>query len=83
LDNSLNKDFAIPKISESFRVQFRAEAFNILNHPSFQQPNATIFAGNPGPGAFGPGTALNASAGRITNTTSAPRQIQLGLKIVF
>ena len=73
LDDSLNKDFAVPKISENFRIQFRAEAFNILNHPSFQQPNTTIFAGG----------ALNASAGRITNTTSSPRQLQLGLKIVF
>ena len=61
------------KISEQFAVQFRAEAFNILNHPSFQNPNTTIFAG----------TALNASAGKITATNSSPRQIQLALKITF
>ena len=54
-------------------MQFRAEAFNILNHPSFQNPNTTIFAG----------AALNASAGKITATNSSPRQIQLALKIVF
>ena len=70
LDNSLNKNF---KIRENYTIQFRAEAFNILNHPSFQQPNTTIFAG----------TARNASAGRLTNTTSSPRQIQLALKILF
>lgn len=73
LDNSLNKDFKITKISEDFRIQFRAEAFNILNHASFQQPGVSIFQG----------TALNASAGRITSTTSSPRQLQFGLKIVF
>ena len=73
LDDSLTKDFKVTKISEQFRVQFRAEAFNILNHPSFQNPNTTIFAG----------TALNASAGKITATNSSPRQIQLALKIVF
>jgi len=73
LDNSLNREFRVNKISEGFRIQFRAEAFNILNHPSFQNPNTTIFAG----------TALNASAGQITGTTSAPRQIQFGLKILF
>ena len=70
LDNSLNREFTV---RESVKAQFRAEAFNVLNHPSFQNPNATIFAG----------TALNASAGRITGTTSSPRQIQFGLKIIF
>jgi len=73
LDNSLIRDFRVKKISEGFTIQFRAEAFNILNHPSFQQPNTTIFAGG----------ALNASAGRVTATTSQPRQAQLGLKIIF
>lgn len=75
LDNSLTKDWKVTKISEVFAVQFRAEAFNILNHPSFQiQPvNTTIFAG----------TAVNGSAGHITATNSLPRQIQLALKIVF
>jgi len=73
LDDSLTKDFKVTKISERFKVQFRAEAFNILNHPSFQNPNATIFAG----------TALNPSSGKITATNSSPRQIQLALKIVF
>jgi len=73
LDNSITKDFHISKISEGFLVQFRAEAFNILNHPSFQNPANTVFAG----------TGLNASAGRITATASNPRQLQLALKVVF
>jgi hypothetical protein len=73
LDDSLTKDWAISKISERFRVQFRAEAFNIFNHPSFGQPANNVFQG----------TNLNASAGKITFTTSAPRQIQLALKVVF
>ena len=73
MDSSLVKDFKVPQISENFQVQFRAEAFNILNHPSFQNPANTIFAG----------TAINGSAGRITATNSQPRQLQLALKIVF
>ena len=84
LDNSLIRDFTVRKISENFKVQFRAEAFNIFNHPSFQNPNTTIFAG--GGTLVGPqpaGTLLNASAGHITATTSSPRQLQLALKIVF
>ncbi len=73
MDNSLTKDFSVKKVSELFKVQFRAEAFNILNHPSFQNPNTVIFAG----------AAVNPSAGKITATNSSPRQIQLALKIVF
>ena len=73
LDNSLTKDFKVIKISEQFRVQFRAEAFNSLNHPNFQNPSTAIFAG----------AALNPSSGKITATNSSPRQVQLALKIVF
>ena len=73
LDDSLLKDWRVEKVSESFLVEFRAEAFNILNHPSFGQPANNVFAG----------TGLNPSAGKITYTTSQPRQIQLALKIVF
>ena len=73
LDNSLMKDWRVQKISEQFLVEFRAEAFNILNHPSFNFPANNVFAG----------TALNASAGKITATNSSPRQIQLALKVVF
>ena len=73
--NALGKDFRVSKISENFTVQFRAEAFNIMNHPSFQllTANTQIFAG----------AALNASAGKIQATNSSPRQLQLALKIVF
>jgi hypothetical protein len=70
LDTALLKD---TRISERFTLQFRAEGFNILNHPSFQNPNATIFAG----------TSFNSSAGTITATNSQPRQTQLALKLLF
>jgi len=72
LDTSLTKDF---KVKERATVQFRAEAFNLMNHPSFQllATNTQIFAG----------AAVNASAGKITATNSQPRQIQLALKVLF
>ena len=75
LDASLLKDFKVTKVSENFTVQFRAEAFNILNHPSFQllATNTQIFAG----------TSVNASAGKLQATNSSPRQLQLALKIIF
>lgn len=70
LDDSVSKDW---RLNEQASLQFRAEAFNILNHPSFQNPGATIFAG----------AGFVATAGRITATNSQPRQIQLALKLVF
>jgi hypothetical protein len=86
LDFALQKNWRVTKISEAFAVQFKAEAFNVLNHPSFGYPNATVF--NPALSAAvatNPlaGTVPNGAAGTITSTTSSPRQVQLGLKIVF
>jgi hypothetical protein len=89
LDSSLAKDWKVPRLGEQFRIQFRAEAFNVLNHPSFQNPvasAATVF--NPNLAAFNPadpssGVSPNGSVGRVTATNSQPRQIQLALKLVF
>ena len=77
-DASLAKTTKIPSISEQFAVQFRAEFFNLLNHPNFGAPAAGVFvqAANGG-GTYSP------TAGRITTTTNAARQIQFGLKILF
>jgi hypothetical protein len=38
VDFSVNKDFAVTKILEAFKVQIRTEFFNILNHPNFTPP---------------------------------------------
>ena len=65
LDFSLVKD---TKLTERMQVQFRAEFFNIFNHPTFQTPGATLGAGN-----FGVST--------VTQTTE--RQIQFGLRFIF
>jgi hypothetical protein len=75
LDTSLSKN---TKIREQFAVQFRAEFFNILNHPNFGTPASGLFV----QGANGTGI-LNPTAGQITTTTNPGRQIQFGLKIVF
>jgi hypothetical protein len=85
-DSSLAKDWKVARVSEQFRIQFRAEAFNILNHPSFQNPSGNVFNANlaaANPADPTSGTSPNGSVGRITATNSQPRQIQLALKIVF
>lgn len=76
LDLSVFKNNKIKKLGENFNVQFRAEMFNILNRANFDSPiNGTdIFTatGDPDP-----------TAGLITDTTTAQREIQFGLKLVW
>src|SRR5437016_2377530 len=61
------------RISEGLNVQFRAEAFNVLNHPNFAYPNEVVFAGRD----------YSSSGGVITNTATTSRQIQFALKLIF
>ncbi len=70
LDLSLLKSTAI---SERINLQFRVEAFNVLNHSNFGTPNAIVFSG----------TAPSPSAGLITTVATTPRQLQFGLKLIF
>ena len=73
-DFSVFKNNYIPRISETFNIQFRFEAFNIFNRANFQAPidNSTIFTQT--------GTPV-AGAGAIDVTTTTSRQIQLGLNL--
>lgn len=70
VDMALLKD---TNITEIYRLQFRAEVFNLFNHPNYGLPNASVFT------ASGP----NASAGQITSIVGNQRQIQFGLKLIF
>jgi hypothetical protein len=65
VDMTLKKNFVF---SEARRLEFRAEAFNIANHPTFSAPNATI------------GTA---AAGTVTSTLNSGRTLQGALKFYF
>jgi hypothetical protein len=80
LDFSLFKDFPL---SERFRLQFRSEFFNILNHPNFNAPN---FGGNGVVAISGSGNYTSSNFGEIGSTRDEPydpRQIQFALKLYF
>ncbi|MGC0772358.1 MAG: hypothetical protein WB543_05435, partial [Candidatus Acidiferrum sp.] len=80
LDLSLFKD--IP-LNERFRLQFRTEMFNILNHPNFNAPG---FGGNGVVAISGSSSFSNSNFGEIGSTRDAPydpRQIQFALKLYF
>jgi len=71
LDYSMVKNTKIPKISETFNVQFRAEFFNILNRANFAPPVANLDVLVPGFGQLSP------------STQTPPRDIQFGLKFIW
>jgi hypothetical protein len=65
------------KITERQMVQFRAEFFNIFNHPQFTNPNASQGA------VFSLPDRASGSFGQITSTSVNPRVIQFALKYIF
>jgi hypothetical protein len=67
------KDFSISafkntQIHETWRLQFRAEAFNAFNRVQFGNPATNISV---------------ASFGRISSQANLPRDIQLAMKLLF
>jgi hypothetical protein len=76
-----NHDLSVVKrtnITEKVNLEFRAEAFNFLNHPTFQSPQAQG-------GSFGNYGIVDVSTGdsSILATANRPRTIQFGLKLNF
>ena len=67
LDFDVHKQFVMPH-TEHHVLQFRFEAFNVLNHPVWGAPNEDILA---------------SGFGTITSTAINMRQIQLALKYSF
>jgi hypothetical protein len=83
-DFSLVKDTSLPFLGERGSLQFRAEFFNLLNRANFGMPAGIIFGGAQTATNLGPYTESPASAaGKITTTSTDPREIQLALKLVF
>jgi hypothetical protein len=63
-------DFGVRKnflITETHRLQFRVEAFNMLNHPNWGGANADF----------------NSSSFGLITSKSGSRQVQIALKYIF
>jgi len=77
-DGSLFKNFTVV---ENHKVQFRAEFFNLFNHPNFGAPvqsggvNNALLVNSDG--------TPNANFGQISYTRTSARQIQLALRYTF
>jgi len=74
LDFSMSKFF---RVTEALRVQFRAEAFNSLNHPWFGTPVGIGFVN---PTSITPNSP---NQGQILSETGLMRTLQLGLKVLW
>ncbi len=84
-DLSVYKDW---KFKERYTAQFRAEFFNVLNHPNFANPygGANGYANNDPSTGFGMGcgcaTPDQAAQNPVLGSGGA-RDLQLGLKLLF
>ena len=91
VDFSLVKDTPLKSLGEAGVVEFRAEIFNLFNHPNFGMPGAsavyTVLNGTSTTLASGSTTqwveAPVSSAGVIKATSGTSRQIQFALRISF
>jgi hypothetical protein len=81
-DVSVQKNW---KFKERLTAQFRAEFFNVLNHPMFADVGAGHLANNdPSTGALGLANATpDQGAGNPVLGSGSSRDIQLGLKLIF
>lgn len=74
-----NTDFSVIKntrLTESTRVQFRAELFDVFNHANFGQPGRVA---QPGSTTFG----VISNTRFATGDSGSSRQVQFALKLLF
>ena len=77
-DGYVNFDMSVFRsfpLGEKRSLQFRAEAFNVFNHPTFGNPNATV-----NPNYLNPASS---NFGQIGGTRSTERQLQFALKFYY
>jgi hypothetical protein len=77
VDLSFVKDVAWSRLGSDGRIELRIEAFNLFNRANFGPPQLLAFAG------AADNEAPLASLGRIRNTVTSARQIQLGVRVRF
>jgi hypothetical protein len=68
VDGALVRSIALPALHEGSSLNLRAEAYNLFNHPQFQDPDTEL---------------TSATFGQVRSTTGNSRIVQLALKLRF
>ena len=83
-DFALAKDFTMwAKLGGQTRLQFRADFFNLLNHPNFANPVSDLSNANFGKITQTLGTASAPSISTTGGAIGGPRLIQISLRMRF
>jgi Carboxypeptidase regulatory-like domain len=80
-DFSVIKQFALPR--KEMGLNFRAEFFNLFNHPQFGMPVNDVNAGNQPANCTSAGGCTASQFGLVNSTVNNPRLVQLALKLSF
>ena len=77
MDVAVRREFPI---HERLKLQVRAEAFNVFNHPNFGKVDSLF-----GSRTFGQATATLNASGTLSSLYQAggPRSMQFALKLIF
>jgi hypothetical protein len=65
--------FKMTRITERAGLEYRFEAFNVLNHPQFGDPSTNLSAG----------TFVKITTVATASTATGARVLQMGLKLIF
>ena len=77
VDLALKKRFPWTRLGPAGHVELWVEAFNVFNHANFGIPSLQAFAG------LADNEPTLPTLGRIRQTVTSARQIQLGLRLQF
>ncbi len=77
MDLAFSKDSRLPIAGSDSRLELRIEVFNLFNRANFGIPNLIAFAG------AADGEQVVGNFGRIRNTVTSARQMQIGLRLRF
>ena len=89
MDMAVRREFPI---RERLKLQFRAEAFNIFNHPNLGAINSNYCSLDPTSSSYSPGCTFGQATGSLANSLGVlsplyqmggPRSMQFALKLVF
>ncbi|MGH9783159.1 MAG: TonB-dependent receptor [Terriglobia bacterium] len=81
-DFGLSRSFALPRLGEQGRIQFRAEFFNLFNHTNLNNPDPFLESSTFGVATFGR-QGFGSSQFSASPLNEQPRRVQFALKAFF